>query len=83
MYRVREPADVWIADPESSPYVLNKCPSRDGDRDNWNKDRATAMLLHGVWDSMGALVRGHTTLLFVLKFAVIVIAWQSRSKASR
>jgi len=41
------------------------------------------MLLHGVWDSMGALVRGHTTLLFVLMFAVIVIAWQSRSKASR
>ncbi|RZK70837.1 MAG: PrsW family intramembrane metalloprotease [Rhodococcus sp. (in: high G+C Gram-positive bacteria)] len=35
---------------------------------------ATAMLLHGVWDSMGALVRGHTALLFVLMFAVIVIA---------
>jgi len=35
---------------------------------------ATAMLLHGVWDSMGALVRGHTALLFVLMLAVIVIA---------
>jgi len=30
--------------------------------------------LHGVWDSMGALVRGHTALLFVLMLAVIVIA---------
>ncbi|MFC9832923.1 PrsW family intramembrane metalloprotease [Rhodococcus sp. NPDC127530] len=35
---------------------------------------ATAMLLHGVWDSMAALVRGHAALLFVLMFAVIVIA---------
>lgn len=35
---------------------------------------ATAMVLHGVWDSTAALVRGHTALVFVSMLAVIVVA---------
>lgn len=34
---------------------------------------ATAMLLHGIWDSLGALVRGNATLL-ILGFVVVIVA---------
>ncbi len=35
---------------------------------------ATAMLLHGLWDSAGALAQGKNALLFPLLFAIIVVA---------
>ncbi|MCL2535224.1 MAG: PrsW family intramembrane metalloprotease, partial [Nocardiaceae bacterium] len=35
---------------------------------------ASAMLLHGLWDSMGAIARGNVLLLILLPVAIIVVA---------